>query len=252
MIKKETIKISGMSCAACAARIEKGLNRLEGVKQAAVNLATEKASIEYDDQAVKPESFGAVIKKLGYEVIEEKAPSNNKAELKITGMSCAACSAKIEKKLNKLDGIQKASVNLATEKASVEYDNTRIKVSEMIKAIELLGYNAERAEEVSRDREKEQREKEIRRLRTELAISAILSSPLIFAMLLNLLNINVAFLHNEYFQLVIATPIQFIIGFRFYRNAYHALRSKSANMDVLIAMGTSAAYFSTPTRRCMG
>lgn len=243
MDRKETLKISGMSCAACAAKIEKNLNKLEGVKQAAVNFAIEKAVVEYDDTAIGVEKFDEVIKKLGYEVIKEKAPSESKVDLKLTGMTCAACAAKIEKKLNKLEGVQKATVNFATEKATVEYDSTKVKISDMIKAVEALGYNAERAEEVSRDKEKEQREKEIKRLRTELIISAVLSSPLIMAMLLTLMHIDLAFLHNEYFQLIIATPIQFIIGFRFYKNAFYALRAKSANMDVLIAMGTSAAYF---------
>jgi Cu+-exporting ATPase len=168
---------------------------------------------------------------------------SKKETVKISGMSCASCAAKIEKKLNKLDGVIKASVNLATEKAAIEYDSSKLKTSDMIKAVEALGYKAERVEEAGRDREKERREREIRRLRFELVVSAILSSPLIMAMLLTLFRINLAFLHNEYFQLVIATPIQFIIGFRFYRNAFYALRSKTANMDVLIAMGTSAAYF---------
>jgi len=243
MDRKETLKISGMSCAACAARIEKRLNKLEGVKKATVNFAIEKAIIEYDDAVVSTEKFSEVIKQLGYEVIEEKAPAESKVNLNLTGMSCAACAAKIEKKLNKLEGVQKATVNFATGKATVEYDATKVKVSDMIKAVETLGYNAARAEEVSRDREKEQREKEIKRLRTELIISAVLSSPLIIAMLFTLMGIDIAFLHNEYFQLIVATPVQFIIGFRFYKNAFYALRAKSANMDVLIAMGTSAAYF---------
>ncbi|HHW47313.1 MAG TPA: copper-translocating P-type ATPase [Clostridiaceae bacterium] len=166
-----------------------------------------------------------------------------KETLKITGMSCAACAARIEKRLNKLEGVQKAAVNLATEKASIEYDNSRIKISDIIDAVEMLGYNAVIAEEIGRDREKEQREKEIRYLRVEFIISALLSSPLILAMLLTLVNIDLAFLHNEFFQIAVATPIQFIIGFRFYKNAFYALRAKSANMDVLVAMGTSAAYF---------
>lgn len=166
-----------------------------------------------------------------------------KTTLKLSGMSCAACAARIEKKLSKLEGVTKANVNFAAEKAGVEYDSARIKVSDMIKAVDALGYKAERAEEVSRDREKEQREKEIKRLRYELIASAILSSPLIMAMILTLVNVNFAFLHNEYFQLILATPIQFVIGARFYRNAWHALKAKSANMDVLISMGTSAAYF---------
>ena len=165
-----------------------------------------------------------------------------KETIKIAGMSCAACAARIEKRLNKLEGVQKAAVNFVTEKASVEYDSSKVRVSDMIKAVEALGYSAKRAEEAGRDREKE-REKEIQRLRIEFIISAVLSSPLVMAMILTLVNIDLAFLHNEYFQLIIATPIQFIIGFRFYKNAFYALRAKSANMDVLIAMGTSAAFF---------
>jgi Cu+-exporting ATPase len=106
-----------------------------------------------------------------------------------------------------------------------------------------LGYQAQRVEEAGTDREKEQREREINRLKKELIISVVLSSPLILAMVLTLLNLDIAFLHNEYFQLILATPIQFIIGFRLYKNAYYAIKSNSANMDVLIAMGTAAAYF---------
>jgi len=163
--------------------------------------------------------------------------------LKISGMSCAACAARIEKKLGKMEGVQKAVVNLASEKATVEYDSSLIKVQDMIKAVEALGYGAERAEEGGADREKEQREKEIRRLRLELIVSAVLSSPLLFAMVLMLFNADLPPFHDPYFQLAAATPVQFIIGFRFYKNAYFALRAKSANMDVLIAMGTTAAYF---------
>lgn len=243
MVRKESIKISGMSCAACAARIEKGLNKLEGVNSANVNFAMEKATVEYDDRLINAQRFDEVVGKLGYEVIKEKEAQENKVELKISGMSCAACAAKIEKKLSKLDGVSKAAVNLATEKASVEFDSSDIKVSEMIKAVQALGYDAEKAEEVTRDREKEQREKEIRKLKITLIISVILSSPLVAAMILSLLRIDVPYLHNPYFQLAIATPIQFIIGFRFYKHAFYALRTRSANMDVLISMGTSAAYF---------
>jgi Cu+-exporting ATPase len=173
----------------------------------------------------------------------------SKVTMKISGMSCAACAAKIEKKLNKLDGVKQASVNLASEKATVEFESSEVKVAEMIKTVERLGYKAEREEELNRDREKEEQEKEIRRLRMEVVISILLSSPLILAMILSLVPVHLVvfdylhFLHNEFFQLLVATPVQFIIGSRFYRNAYYSLRSKSANMDVLIAMGTSAAYF---------
>ncbi|MEN6462633.1 MAG: heavy metal translocating P-type ATPase [Syntrophomonas sp.] len=246
MLRKESIKISGMSCAACAARIEKGLNKLEGVNNANVNLAVEKATVDFDDKVVNPDKLEEVIEKLGYGVIKETPAEETQAELKITGMSCAACSAKIEKSLNKIDGINKAAVNLTTERASIQYDTSLVKVSDMIKTIRALGYEAEKAEDISRDREQEQRQKEIWQLRTTLIISAILSSPLLLAMFLSVLRIEtpwLSLLHNAYFQLAIATPIQFGIGSRFYKHAYFALRSGSANMDVLIAMGTSAAYF---------
>lgn len=243
MNKKTSLKITGMSCAACAARIEKGLNKLEGVDTANVNFAMEKATVEYDGNQVDVPKIEAVIEKLGYGIIKEEAVKENKVELKITGMSCAACSAKVERKLNKLGGISKANVNLTTEKATIEYNPSEIKVSEMIKAVQDLGYGAEKAEEVTKDREKEQREKEIKKLQISLIISIILSSPLVMAMVLSLLGIDIPFLHNAFFQLIIATPVQFIIGFRFYKHAFYALKAKSSNMDVLIAMGTSAAYF---------
>jgi len=166
-----------------------------------------------------------------------------KETLKLSGMSCAACAARIEKTLSNLEGVTQAAVNFAVENASVEYDSSKVKIAEVIKAVEDLGYQAKRAGEVSEDREKEQREKEIKRLKAELFISAVLSFPLVLAMLLTLVNMEISILHNVYFQLVLATPVQFIIGARFYKNAYYALRAKSANMDVLIAMGTSAAYF---------
>jgi len=243
MIKKETLEITGMSCAACAAKIEKKLNKLEGVKQGNVNLAMERAVVEFDDSVLDRQKIAEVVKNLGYDVKEEAIDNKNKVSLTISGMSCAACAAKIEKKLNKLEGVAQAAVNLAAEKAVVDYDSTKIKPAELIQAVEALGYQAQRVEEAGTDREKEQREREINRLKKELIISVVLSSPLILAMVLTLLNLDIAFLHNEYFQLILATPIQFIIGFRFYKNAYYAIKSKSANMDVLIAMGTSAAYF---------
>ena len=242
MIKKDTINISGMSCSACSARIEKGLAKLDGVSSANVNFALEKATVEYDDSVVNDSKFEEIITNLGYEVIKP-TPIENKIDLKIGGMSCAACSSIIEKKLNKLDGITSANVNLTTEKATIEYDATKVKVSEMINIVKKLGYEAEKVEEITVDAEKEQREKEIRKLKTTLIASALLSSPLVLAMILNLLKISAPFLHNEYFQLVLATPVQFIIGFRFYKHAYFALRSKGTNMDVLVSMGTSAAYF---------
>ena len=243
MNQKESIKISGMSCAACSAKIEKSLGKITGVQSANVNFAMEKATVIYDDSVTDSGKFEEVITKLGYGVIHETVVDQNKVEIKISGMTCAACSAKVEKKLNKLEGVKNTAVNLTTEKATVQFDSKVVKVSDILKTIQDLGYGAEKAEDVSKDKEKELREKEIKTLKITLIISIILSSPLVLAMLLSIIGIKSVFLHDPYFQLIIATPIQFVIGFRFYKHAFYALRSKSTNMDVLIAMGTSAAYF---------
>ncbi len=166
-------------------------------------------------------------------------------ELKITGMSCASCVAKVEKKLNELEGVS-AAVNLATEKANIKFNNELITEEEIVKAIENLGFGAKLSKDISEDEENKLKEKEIKSLKLSLIISALLSIPLVSAMFFNMLNINndlAKLLHNPIFQLILATPVQFVIGSRFYKNAYYSLKAKSANMDVLIAMGTSAAYF---------
>lgn len=242
MERQESLKISGMSCAACAVRIEKGLAKMEGVKQANVNLALQKATVDFDDSITGREQLAAAVKKLGYEVIEDK-PAATGTTLHISGMSCAACAARIEKKLAQTEGVSRVMVNLNTEKAQIDFDENKTSLPALIQIIEKLGYKAELISRISRDREKETRDQEISSLKTELITSAILSSPLLLAMIFTLFGIDIAFLHNQFFQLIVATPVQFIIGYRFYKNAYFALRSGSANMDVLIAMGTTAAYF---------
>lgn len=166
-----------------------------------------------------------------------------KVTFQITGISCVSCANRIEKKLSDLEGVKKATVNFATNKLTVEYDTAKIKVSDMIKTIENLGYKAENTDESSDDRKKEERDKEIRELKRLFLASVALSTPLIIAMILTLFQIESTLFHNPYLQLIVATPIQFIIGYRFYKNSYYALKARSANMDVLIALGTTAAYF---------
>src|SRR5690606_11670758 len=130
MVRKETINISGISCAACAARIEKGLQGLAGVRHVAVNLALEQAALEYDDQAVTKEKLVETIKNLGYGVLDQTAAgTQEKAVLNLEGIHCAACAARIEKTLNQLAGVEKATANLATAKATVEYDPSQIKAA---------------------------------------------------------------------------------------------------------------------------
>lgn len=163
--------------------------------------------------------------------------------LKISGMSCAACAARIEKRLNKLDGIKNANVNLATEKSTVEYDKYKININKIIDEIEKLGYGAKIDLNTDRQKEKKENEEKLKKLKYELAFSIILTIPLVLSMIFSMLKISLPFISNEYFQLVLATIVQFYIGRRFYLNAYRALRTGSTNMDVLVSLGTSAAYF---------
>ncbi|MGI6452248.1 MAG: heavy metal translocating P-type ATPase [Syntrophomonadaceae bacterium] len=242
MSNQKSIKISGMSCAACAARIEKGLSKLEGVESAQVNLATERATIRYDDLLVTPAQLEEVIAKLGYSVIREQAEEIGRAELRITGMSCAACSARIEKKLSSLKGVISATVNLSTERAWVSFARDLIRLEDIISAINKLGYHAEKIEDFTLEPDSGPQAAERRKMLITLIASLVLSLPLVMGMVLDLVQIH-SILHNPYFQLILATPVQFIIGARFYKQSYFALKNGSANMDVLVALGTSAAYF---------
>lgn len=163
-----------------------------------------------------------------------------KTKLNIEGMNCSACSSRIERVLSEKDSIQRAVVNLTTSKAIVEHDE-RETAQTLIAQIEELGFKAFEEEE-GRDFEKEKREKEVQTLKWQLAISAALTLPLFLAMFFHMAGIH-TILSNGYFQLALATPVQFAIGKRFYSGAYHSIKGGGANMDALIAMGTSAAYF---------
>ncbi|AEF93283.1 heavy metal translocating P-type ATPase [Desulfotomaculum nigrificans CO-1-SRB] len=234
--KKLTLPVAGMTCAACSARVERGLRKMPGVLAAGVNLALEKATVYYDPDQTKASDIIAKIRDIGYEVPEENI------ELLISGMSCAACSARVEKKLNSLPGVQQATVNLATNKANIKFIPGMITVSEMRKAVESLGYGARRAADVSRDEEGQARQREIRRQTTKFVVAALLSLPLAWMMVAEVLGWH-RFMINPWVQLALATVVQFWAGWQFYRGAYHALKTGGTNMDVLVALGTSAAYF---------
>lgn len=233
---KITFNISGMTCAACSSRLEKRLNMAEGVEKAAVNLAVEKATIEYDGAKTDPGRLIGVVRDTGYDVALDKA------ELRLKGMTCAACAARLEKALNNLEGVTRATVNFATESAAVEYNPPQVTVRDMIKAVQGAGYDGEERVQEDRDTEKQEREKEVRKLKGLFIISAILSFPLLMAMVFHVIGSPIEILHNPWVQLILASPVQFIVGYRFYKGAYHALKGGGANMDVLVSVGTSAAY----------
>ncbi|MFD2369518.1 heavy metal translocating P-type ATPase [Brevibacillus sp. GCM10020057] len=236
-----TVPITGMTCAACALRIEKGLKKLEGVESANVNLTLEKSTVVYDPAVTNLDLIRSKIESLGYGVGAEKA------ELAIGGMTCAACATRIEKGLNKLPGVLKANVNLALETAVVEYDAGQVGVADLVRQVEKLGYRAEPKEGERSGQQVDRRQMEIKRQTEKFWVSMLLSLPLLWAMVSHFSFTSFIWLpealSNPWVQLALATPVQFVIGGQFYLGAYKALRNGSANMDVLVALGTSAAYF---------
>ncbi|EMI9090507.1 copper-translocating P-type ATPase [Bacillus cereus] len=238
--KEANLQISGMTCAACANRIEKGLKKVEGVHDANVNFALEKTKIMYDPQKTNPQQFKEKVESLGYGIVSDKA------EFTVSGMTCAACANRVEKRLNKLEGVNGATVNFALESATVDFNPDEIHVNEMKSAITKLGYKLE-VKSDKQDGSTDHRLQEIERQKKKFIISFILSFPLLWAMVSHFSFTSFIYLPdmlmNPWVQLALATPVQFIIGGQFYVGAYKALRNKSANMDVLVALGTSAAYF---------
>ena len=240
-LKKIQFQVLGMTCAACATRIEKKVPKLEGVMEINVNLGTEKASVIYDGDKIKLKDIIAKIKETGYDV------PTDKVEIKIQGMTCAACSSRVERGLNKTEGVLEANVNLALEKAHIHYVPSIVGIADLKKKIREIGYEViEADEEGSTDREREAREKEIKQQKNLVILSALLSLPLLAMMFIDWFNLHEivpAFLMSPLFQFVLATPVQFGVGRYFYVDAYRAIKGGSANMSVLVALGTSAAYF---------
>ncbi|MCY9376290.1 copper-exporting P-type ATPase CopA [Bacillus sp. T17B1] len=237
--KEIAMRVSGMTCAACASRIEKGLKRMPGVTDANVNLATETSNVTFNPAETGAAAIQEKIEKLGYHVITEKA------EFDIEGMTCAACANRIEKRLNKIEGVTNAPVNFALENVTIEYNSKETSVTDLKEAVEKLGYKLQpkggEEREAAASKKKEERKQTAR-----LIFSAVLSFPLLWAMVSHFTFTSFIWVPdiflNPWMQFALATPVQFLIGWPFYAGAYKALRNKSANMDVLVALGTSAAY----------
>ncbi|MGE5598899.1 MAG: heavy metal translocating P-type ATPase, partial [Bacteroidota bacterium] len=246
MDRQVVIKLTGMSCASCAARIEKRLREAPGVREAAVSYATERATVTYDGDLTDLPRLIQVVRDTGYGgrvAEEERMGANSRAELALSGMTCAACAARIEQALARQPGVRRAAVNLAAERVTVDYDPGETGMADLIAAVKAAGYDAREAATGAADREGEERRREISRQTGRFILAAVLSLPLLLAMIFHLLKMEAfSFLMGYWVQFALATPVQFVSGAAFYRGAYRSLRGGGANMDVLIALGTSAAY----------
>ncbi|MEJ2210797.1 MAG: heavy metal translocating P-type ATPase, partial [Anaerolineae bacterium] len=229
-------------CANCSLTIERNLKRLDGVEAATVNLATEKASVTYDPSLVNQSDFFALIRDIGYDV------ATAKVEMPVTGMTCANCAQTVERTLKRLDGVVSANVNLANERASVEYLPGAISLAAIQQAIRDVGYDVvvPGEGEVAEDVERAAREAEIRDQERKFWIGAAFTLPLFLLSMARDFGLVGAWAHQPWVNwlfLVLATPVQFYVGYDYYVGGFKSLRARSANMDVLVAMGSSAAYF---------
>ncbi|VCU72475.1 Copper-exporting P-type ATPase A [Pigmentiphaga humi] len=222
-----TLPVQGMTCASCVGRVERALRAVPGVREATVNLATETAQVEADAPA-DAAALRAAIEKAGYEVPQESV------DLRIAGMTCASCVARVEKALLRVPGVSSAEVNLATETARVQL-GSRVDTAALIAAVERAGYEASPALAAAAA-EKARGWPEW----WPIAAAVVLSAPLVLPMLL--MPFGIHWMPDGWVQFALATPVQFWLGARFYRAAWKALRARAGNMDLLVALGTSSAY----------
>ena len=240
--------IRGMTCAACAQRIEKTVRKLPGIEKANVNLASEKLFVEFDGAALTLDAIKNAVEKIGYEVVDK--PAARDAAIPIGGMTCAACAMRVEKALKKLEGVESASVNYATEVATVHYRPEDVRLSAIRQAIEKAGYQALAAKKADAgDEDRARKQREIRTLWTKFIVSAAFSLPLLYIAMAPMIRLPFpAALAPMRYPLLYAL-VEFLlvipvigVGYRFYTVGFKALWQRSPNMDSLIAVGTSAAF----------
>lgn len=251
-LKKDTMKITGMTCASCAKAVERAVKKIDDNIEANVNIATEKLSVSYDESKVTSQDIQRAIEKAGYGVLEEI--NLNQTIIPISGMTCASCAKAVERSVGKLDGVQTVDVNFATEKASISYIPEKVKLSEIKEAIKKAGYEPRDAENKNVvDEDKIRKEKEVKSLWIKFIVSAVFAVPLFYiAMgqmikepfgplpLPQIINPDINPLNFGLIQLFLTIPIV-IAGYKFYTIGTKAILSKSPNMDSLIAIGTGAA-----------
>ena len=237
-----SLPVQGMTCASCVGHVERALTRVDGVTAARVNLATERATVEFAENGAGVEDLVSAVHDAGYDVPTEKL------NLSIGGMTCASCVSHVERALDKVEGVLSAAVNLATERATVEFIPGLAELADLKRAVADAGYQAYEIEtetETGEDRERAARQREYKALRLRFSVAAVLALLALvltfqawFPLLRDIPRQTVFVL-----LFLVTIPVQFWAGWRFYRGAWGALKHKTADMNVLIAVGTSAAFF---------
>ena len=270
-VVEATFAVAGMTCASCSSIIEKTTAKTPGIVASSVNLATERLAVTYDPSVIDPDGIKSVVDGLGYSATPlhtaatDKPSAGGKVTLALLGMTCASCASVIEKSLLKLDGVTAATVNLAANTGTVEFDPTIVGVDDLINAVKAAGYDAAVKVEVALGSDAEDTQalaqaaaykREVRMFIFSLALSIPLFIIAMVPPFMDLVPLKMSewlastiggawdpMLVSKYVQFLLAAPVQFIAGARFYKGAWHALKRRSGNMDLLIAIGTSAAFF---------
>jgi Cu+-exporting ATPase len=236
-LKHLTLPITGMTCANCVATVERSLRKLEGVDQVSVNLATERASLAFDPARVDERAILARIEKVGYGV------ATGRADLLVQRLADDSDARRLERALTSQAGVLQAAVNLASERVVVDYIPTVLSQREIRQAIDKAGFRSVESETGAEDAEQQARDRETGKQRRLLLIGLALTAPLFaLSMAGDLGLIPMHSVWAGWTMFALATPVQFYVGAQYYTGAFKALRNGSANMDVLIAMGSSAAY----------
>ncbi|WP_434283917.1 heavy metal translocating P-type ATPase [Clostridium botulinum] len=241
-MKKLSFNIEGMTCAACAKAVERVSKKLEGVQEANVNIATEKLSIIFDEKKCNTSDIEKAIEKAGYKAFLDGQHMN----LKIEGMTCAACAKAVERVSRKLEGVIEANVNIATEKLDITFDKSKVSINDIKRAIEKAGYKA--LEEKNIEEEKKGKEDAIKSLWRRFIISLVFAVPLLTISMGSMMGLKLPKIINPMYnplnfgliQLILVIPI-ILVGNKFFRVGFKSLVKGSPNMDSLISIGTSAA-----------
>jgi P-type Cu+ transporter len=228
--------VSGMTCASCVASLESALSRVPGAERVSVNLATERATITYNEDLTDVQALARAIEDAGYQV------RNETVTLPIRGMTCAACVNTLERGLHKVPGVLSATVNLATSRGTVTYLPSIIEPSSLRQAIEDLGYEVPEVINPAEHVEHRAREREMEALRRKFLVGAILSGLVMLGSMPGLVPWWPAILTNHYTLWALTTPVQFWVGWQFLRGFAKALRHGTADMNTLVTIGTMAAY----------
>ena len=253
-MKEKAVKVAGMSCTSCSAAIEKKLGKTPGVSKATINFATEKLHLAYDETAITMDEIGGIVEKLGYtplmDTLEEHGsgaapqktdaplPATETKTLKVAGMTCTACSAAIERGLNKMAGVETAAVNFAAEKLTVTYDPSQVRLASLEKKVKDLGY--ELLPEQTGTQAVDQDEVMMAAARNRMLKSALLSGTIMVLMIIKMFGV-----HPPYYLWIVnllALPNIFLLGHHVHRASWNAVKNKSPNMDVLVTLGSVPPY----------